>query len=156
MGEPVKMRRYGRLTYLDQVFGALGTLVLDRGAFVQDSDAIGVELHKPLRRCRTLGRAESLCVHHQNVQEPRLALVRISNLLYRLTELLGEVGLPFDNFCLNALRQMRGYFFLTQLSNTPFGAITKAVLISFASYSAPIVSIATFDFPVPISMNRPK
>ena len=102
----------GCLTYLNQVFRSLGTLVFDRRAFIQNRDAVGVELYKPLRRYRTLGSAESLCVHHQDVQEPRLTLLRISNLLYRLTELFGEVGLPFNKLYLNALWQMRGYFFL--------------------------------------------
>jgi hypothetical protein len=45
---------------------------------------------------------------------------------------------------------------LTQLSKTPFGANIKAVSILPASKRAAIVSIATFDFPVPISINSAK
>ena len=43
---------------------------------------------------------------------------------------------------------------LTQLSYTPFGATINAALILSVTYKLPIVSIATLDLPVPISINR--
>ena len=43
---------------------------------------------------------------------------------------------------------------LTQLSNTPLGARTKAVSISPLRYRAPMVSMAILLLPVPISANK--
>ena len=47
-----------------------------------------------------------------------------------------------------------GISFLTQLSNTPLGAMIRAALILFASCRIAIVSMTTFVLPVPISMNK--
>ena len=60
---------------------------------------------------------------------------------------------------LNTFRSIRsgrcvGISPFTQLSNTPLGAKIRAALISFRSYSIPIVSQMILDFPVPISRNN--
>ena len=86
------------------------------------------------------------------VNPSNLSLIeRISSccfLFAPLTQRITRVGTSSD-IC-------SGISFETQFRYTPFGAMTKAKLIKPALYNMPMLSIRTFDFPVPISIKNPK